>query len=304
MAKIRISLVYSLILLLFTALSAAAQERELLYSKSASNELQEITATIRKLNSAVTPGSQLTRKSEYFVRIAPRKYVVMAGGKLQDGARLGGKPLVFMTTPESVYGLSLLDIYVGIGYEAEDIIRWQRDEDMVMIVFRYPKEVAIIDITNGRLPADWNTKVITPTWKNIFSLFHLLATVQPVAQESPPERTLILKDDERDFVRRFSAKRKQRIARTPYAVLKAEGGPDWKYRNLLEQKLSVFEHFRGDGKTQNELRDPDGIGPGLLEFVGPNWNLNQLPEIAIIHLGKLTVKDSYGGSCSSCQPGK
>ena len=146
--------------------------------------------------------------------------------------------------------------------------------------------------------------MIIPTWKNIFSLFHLLATTRPVAQQSPPERTLILRDDEREFVRRFSPKRKQRIANTAYAVLKAEGGPDWKYRNLLEQKLSVFEHFRGNGETQNELRDPDGTGPGLLEFVGPNWNLKELPEVAIIHLGKLTMKDSYGGGCSSCQPGK
>ena len=152
MAKIRISLVNSLLLLLFTALAAAAQERELLYSKSASSELQEITATIRNLKSAVTPGDQLTRKTEYFVRIAPRKYVVMADGKLQDGARLGSKPFVFMTTPESVNGLSLLDIYAGIGYEAEDIIRWQRDEDMVMIVFRYPKEVAFTDTTMAAFP--------------------------------------------------------------------------------------------------------------------------------------------------------
>jgi len=303
MAKLRVSLVQTLLLLLFTALAAAAQERELLYSKSATTELQEITATIRNPKSAVTPSAQLTRKSKYFVRIAPRKYVLMTDGKLQDGARLGGKPFVFMTTPQSVYGLSLLDIYVGIGYEAEDILRWQRDEDMVMIVFRYPPEVAITDITNGRLPADWHTKVITPTWKNIFALFHLLATARPVAQQFP-ERTLILKDHERDFVRSFSARRKQRIARTAYAVLKSEGGPDWKYRNLLEQKLSVFEHFRGNGQTQNEVRDPDGIEQGLLEFVGPNWNLKDLPEVAIIHLGRLTMKDSYGGGCSTCQPGK
>ena len=38
----------------------------------------------------------------------------------------------------------------------------------------------------------------------------------------------------------------------------ALGGDDWKYRSLLETKLSLFEHFRGTGRTQNELEDRDG----------------------------------------------
>ncbi|HWP55837.1 MAG TPA: hypothetical protein VN476_17035, partial [Pyrinomonadaceae bacterium] len=219
------------------------------------------------------------------------------------GARLGGNPFVFISTPESVYGLSLLDIYVGIGYEAEDIIRGQRDEDMVMMVFKYPNEIAVSDIKDGRLPADWDKKVLIPTWANMFSLFHLLATPRPVTQQLAPERTLVLTDAERDLILGFSATRKQRITKISYAVLKAERGPDWQYRSLLEEKLSVFEHFRGTGQTWNEVSDPEGVKPGLLEFVGPNWSLKELPELAIVHLGKLTMKDSYGGGCTLCRSG-
>jgi hypothetical protein len=304
MAKIRIAFLPALLLVLLSSVGVEAKKRELLYSKSASGKLPEIIATIRNGKSTITPSAQLTRKTEYFVRIAPRKYIFTPEGKLQDGARLGGTPFVFMSTPESVYGLSLLDIYVGIGYEAEDIIRWQRDEDMVMMIFKYPSEIAASEITNGRLPADWDKKVLIPTWPNVLSLFQLLATPRPVTQPLAPERTLVLTDAEREFVLGFSADRKQRITKIAYAVIKAEGGPDWQYRSLLEQKLSVFEHFRGNGETQNEVSDPDGVKAGLLEFVGPNWSLKELPELAIVHLGKLTMKDSYDGGCTLCRSGK
>ena len=296
MPKTLTSFLLSLLLLVLSSAATLAQERELLYSKSASGRLQEITATIRNLKSPTTPGEQLTRKTEYFVRIGPRKYIFAENGQLQDGARLGGKPFVFVTTPESVFGLSLLDVYVGIGYEAEDIIRWQRDEDMVMIVFRYPKEIVTTDITNGRLTDRWNSRVFIPTWANVFSLFHNLAALDPAAQQGLTP--LGLSPADRDFVLGFSAGRRRRITKASYAELKAAGGPDWKYRNLLEQKLSVFEHFRGNGHTQNEVRDPDGVAAGLLEFVGPNLNIKALPEVAIIHLGTLTMKDSYGAGCA------
>lgn len=296
MAKIRKSFLLSLVLVLLSSIGAVSQERQLLYSKSASPKLKEIVATIRNTKSAITPSEQLTRKTDYFIRITSRKNVFTPDGKLKDTAKLGGKPFVFISTPESVYGLTLLDIYAGIGYEAEDIIRWQRDEDMVMMLFKYPNEIAVSDIKDGRLPADWDKKVFEPKWPNIFSLFHLLAT--------PTPGTLGLTDAERDFVLKFSAASKERITKTPYPVLKAERGPDWQYRSLLEQKLSVFEHFRGNGQTQNEMIDPEGVKPGLLEFVGPNWSLKELPELAIVHLGKLTMKDSYQGGCSLCQPGK
>ena len=118
MTRIRISFLLSLLLVLLSSVGAVAQERELLYSKSPSRQFREIIQTIRNPKSAVTPSAQLKRQTEYFVRIAPRKYIFTPDGKLLDSARLGGTPFVFISTPESVYGLSLLDIYVGIGYEA------------------------------------------------------------------------------------------------------------------------------------------------------------------------------------------
>lgn len=79
-------------------------------------------------------------------------------------------------------------------------------------------------------------------------------------------------------------------------MLEATGGSDWEYRKLLESKLSVFEHFRGNGRTQNEILDPDAKQKGLVEVVAPNMKLNQLQEVAIIHLGKLVIEDCYSAN--------
>jgi hypothetical protein len=296
------SLLLALLLLISNPFGVAAQERELLYAKSMSGKLREITVTIRNLKSEVTPCQLLTRNTDYYVRIAPRKYILTENRKLKEGARLGAKPFVFVTTPESVFGLSLLDIYLGIGYEAEDVMRTQRDEDMVLIVFKYPPENAASGITNGLLPDDWGKKIYIPTWENIFSLFEHLAAVEPAKQkELPFERVLAMSQAEREFVLGFPVEAKHRITKSAYAELKAAGGLNWKYRELLEQKLSIFEHFRGTGYTQNEVRDPEGVETGLIEFVAPNLRIEDFPEAAIIHLGQLTMKDSYGGGCNSCR---
>lgn len=301
MPKARILWRLSLCLLVLSSVATQAQERELLFSKAPSPKLQEITAHLRNLKSAVTASNDLTRKTDYFVRITPRRYLFQ-GVKLNDSAMLGGNPFVFLTTPESVYGLSLLDIYVAIGYEAEDVLRWQRDEDMVMVVFKYPNDIATTDVTNGLLPDAWNKSVYIPSWENMFSLLHRMATLDPTTQQTLP--TFRMSQMEREFLVSFPAEGKQKIKTRAYAGLKADDGPEWKYRSLLEQKLSVFEHFRGTGHTQNEVRDPGGVETGLLEAVGPNMNINQFPEVAIIHLGQLGVKDSYGAGCSLCKPPK
>ena len=57
----------------------------------------------------------------------------------------------------------------------------------------------------------------------------------------------------------------------------------------------MFEHFRGDSRTENELleyRDKP-VPPRLREVIAPNMKINGLPEVAIIHLGKLIIEDSY-----------
>lgn len=296
MTKTRTLLVVSSLLLFVGRGGAAAQEeprRTLLYPESVSGKLQEVAARILNPAGEMTPCLRLERKTDYFVRIAPRRFVMAGEKSLKDGAMLGGKPFVFVTTAESVYGLSLLDLYVSIGYEAEDILRTPPDEEMVMIVFQYPKEIAASNVTNGLLPDDWDKKVYVPTWENMFSLFHRLAAVPGKMSQA-----------ERDFVLNFPAEAKQRVAKTAYAELKAAGGADWKYRSLLEQKLSVFEHFRGNGRTQNEVRDPDGVEAGLIESVGPNLGVGELPEVAVIGLGRLVLKDSLGAGCKLCQPPK
>ncbi len=107
------------------------------------------------------------------------------------------------------------------------------------------------------------------------------------------------------FVLGFPERGKERIKKASYTELKAIGGADWVYRSLLESKLSVFEHFRGNGRTHNEVLDPEGVQPeaGLIEFVGPNRKLKDLPEVAIIHLGRLNIEDTYGVKAAS-SPGR
>ena len=85
------------------------------------------------------------------------------------------KPFVFLTTPESIFGRSLLEIYADIGYEAEDIIRFQRNEDMVAILFRYPDDITLSKVADGNLDTDWPNRIYATTWDNILSLFTRLA---------------------------------------------------------------------------------------------------------------------------------
>jgi hypothetical protein len=279
---------------------ASAQERALLNSVQPSEELSAICTHIRHTTREKVPYDHLTRTTSYFVRIAPRKVILTESGDLREDAILGTRSLVFLTTPESIYGKSLLEIYEDIGYEAEDIIRWQRDEDMVAILFRYPVGISLSGVLDGQLPQQWSNWVYTPTWDNMYALLERLAenaTIEPQKRgEFAPERTFFRSEAERMFVLGFPERGKERIKKVPYAELKAIGGADWVYRSLLESKLSIFEHFRGNGRTHNEVLDPEGLEPeaGLIEFVGPNRKIKDLPEVAIIHLGRLAIEDLYG----------
>ena len=295
-----------LILLLFFGNSAAmAQERDLLYSKSLSPRLQRIVAAIRNPKSGRVDEERLNQITDFFVRIAPRSDILTKDNQLLDESNqgqktaiLGTKPFIFLTSPESIYGRSLLEIYTDIGYEAEDIIRRQHNQDVVAIIFRYPENVTLAqDLKDGILPKDWNEKVYISYWDNIFSLFYRLAenaNVEPDKRgEFAPERTFFRSEAEKSFVLNYTVIAKHRLKKVPYAELKATGGGDWAYRKLLEDKLSIFEHFRGNGRTQNEVADPDGEQLGIVEFVGPNRKIKDLPEVAIVHLGKLIIEDTY-----------
>ena len=301
-AKIRILVLPMLILSLFILLQFAAAdaayalEREILHMSNRQKQLQEIVALIQDPAKKDACASMAQQRS-YFVRIAPTKHILAEDRSIRENAILGTKPYVFMTTPEEICGKSLLEIYLNIGYEAEDIIRWQKGTDMVAVVFRYPENITYSDITNGALPEKWNRHIYAPTWDNIFSIFEKLASdakIDPDKKgEFSPGKTFFRNAEDKDFVLNFPAK--QDIRETAYAALKVRGGENWRYRLLLEKKLSIFEHFRGNGRTINETLDPDGTDKtsGIFEFVGPNRKIRDLPEVAVIHLGALLIYDKY-----------
>jgi len=241
----------------------------------------------------------LPAASGYYARIAPRKHILNPDNSLSEQAILGTKPFVFFTLPESLYGKSLLDMYLDIGYEAEDIIRWQRDADMVVVLFRYADTVGgAVQSLAGQLPDNWKNQVYVPTWDTVFALFDKLAAEATIEAdkrgEFAPQTLFFTSAAQQQFVLGFPQAGKDRLKAASYASLAATGGADWVYRDLLEKKLSIFEHFRGNGRTLNELVDPRGVQheAGLREFVGPNAKLKDLAEIAVLHLGALLIKDT------------
>jgi hypothetical protein len=289
----------SLSLMLFvTAGQARAQDRKLLDSTPLSDTLGAIVANLQDRHHAQVANDELRRDTNYLIRLVPRGAAVTPENRVREDAVLGTKPFVFLATPEGLYGKSLLEISLDIGYEAEDILRSQRGKKMVAVVFRYPDDITLSDVEDGRLPAHWRRRLYVPTWENASALFHHLArgaTIEPNrGDEFAPRRLFFRSRAEKRFVLGFPAAGLQRIETTDYATLRAFGGADWEYRSLLERKLSLFEHFRGNGRTINETAGSQGAGAneGLLEFLGPNLRLKDLPELAIIDYGALTIEDA------------
>ena len=282
-----------------------AQQRTVLYENSPSPHMRELVKILQDPRSDKVPLSQLPKPSRYFVRITERRFVLTPDNKLLPTAVLAGpvRPFAFLTTPEGFFGKSLLEIYGDIGYEAEDMIRSQRNADMVVMLFRYPDDVSLSTVSNGNLSGDWRRGVYATTWDNVLSLFtHLVQDERSslCKQNQMPVANICLPSSDRSFVRRFQSTARQQLKRKTkaYAVLHATGGPLWRYRKLLEDKLSLFEHFRGDGRTENELLDSRDAEPQgqLYEVVGPNMKLSDLPEVVIIHLGKLIIDDCYSAT--------
>jgi len=279
-----------------------AQRREVLYSNSSSPQLQQLANVLRDPHSKQVPLDQLPKPSRYFVRITERRFVLTDKNELSPTAVLAGpaRPFAFLTTPEGFFGKSLLEMYADIGYEAEGIINQQRNADMVVILFRYPDNINLSPVTNGNFGRDWRNQIYPTTWDNVLSLFSQLVQDQasPICQQrQTPAANICLPSTDRVFVKKFRATARRQLPqpRNGYAVLHATGGPLWRYRKLLEDNLSLFEHFRGDGRTENELLDSRDKEPQgrLYEVVGPNVNLSELPEVVIIHLGKLIIDDCY-----------
>ncbi len=69
--------------------------------------------------------------------------------------------------------------------------------------------------------------------------------------------------------------------------LMAVGGVDLRNRCLLESRLSVFKHLRGNNDTQNELSTPLLLQLTLrmLEYVVPSKKLLKFDEIKVVESG-------------------
>ena len=297
-------IVFSLCVVLLHAASISAQERSVLFTNSSSDTMQELVRNIRNTNHEKIPSDKLPPPAGYFVRIAPRNRVLTPDNKILETAVLAApsKPFVFLTTPEGIFGKSLLEIYEDIGYEAEGIIRDQRNEEMVAVLFRYPNNITLSNITDGNLDSDWSNRIYGTTWDNLLSIFPQLVQDNQsdvCRQGDVPSRRICLPKADADFVLSYPAEGKLLIKTARYRLLQAIGGSDWKYRKLLEDTLSVFEHFRGDGRTENELlelRDKPDTPAQLREVVGPNMKINRLQEVAVVDLGRLMIDVCYSAS--------
>ena len=306
--------IFLLIVLLYAPGSICAQERSVLYTNSSSETMQDLVKKIRNADSEKIPADKLPPATGYFVRIAPRNRVLTVDNKILETAVLAApsKPFVFLTTPEGIFGKSLLEIYEDIGYEAEGIMRDQPNQEMVAILFRYPNTITLSNVKDGNLDSDWPNRIYETTWDNMLSLFPQLVQDNQsdlCRQAEAPSRRICLPKLDADFVLSFPAEGKLLVKTARYRLLQGIGGSDWKYRKLLEDTLSVFEHFRGDGRTENELlelRDKPDTPAQLREVVGPNMKINRLPEVAVIDLGRLMIDVCYSGGSKGLPkcPGK
>jgi hypothetical protein len=218
-------------------------------------------------------------------------------GDLNRDGWLGTKQFVFASTPDSVQGKSLLEIYLDIGYQATDVFRRQLNRDMVLLLFRLAPHTVVWPGRYGQLPAQWRDTIYVPTWDNVFALFERMARDaeidrdRPPGNERAPEGTFFRTEASRRFVLSYPASGKSRIRATGYDILLGLGGADCTYRRLLERKLSIFRHFKGDGRTHNEVLFPSGFvnETGLLEYLVPNRKLVELDELYVVSMGSLRL---------------
>lgn len=271
---------------------------------------------VRSLNAAPVPYDRLSPRTHYYVRIVPLKHIVNCKKQINPNAFLGAKPFVFVTSPQGVAGKRLLDIYKDLGYAPADVLNdhthslaGRADErgppdlkEAAAVVFRFPSAVRDCSVRDGRLPDDWDRRVYVPTWDNVYALFARLAATAvvdaPRADEFQPERLFFRSTAEKTFVLNYPASRLKRRKKTSFATYQAlmlAGGADWDYRKLLEDKLSIFPHFRGTGRTLNVFLDPymTKADAGIFEYIGPNAKLKDLPEVAVIHLGTIKMEETY-----------
>jgi hypothetical protein len=280
---------------------AAHPTRRLLYPQDAADlkpALKEAVAELLTKRKEVPDPEQVSAAGvRVFVRVLPLKHVVdEKTSGLKDGARLGARPFVFLTTPEALYGKSLAGSFAAIGYSAEEAFLKNGGEKMAAVVFKYPGGFPVHP-EGECLPEDgWDNRVYPATWDNLFCLTERMvrsgrSVVGLVAREDAPKKLSLRSEADKAFVLGYPKAGKDRLRRASYASLKGVGGADWEYRQLLERCWSASEHFRGDGRTKLTYGSPSGSQKGFPEFVGPNLALSDTGTLAVIYLGTLKISE-------------
>ncbi len=229
-----------------------------------------------------------------FARVMTRNDVLDGSG-LRNGAMLGGKPFVFVTLPEALYGRNLLHVFSTIGYSAEEVLTSQLGEEKVVAIFRWEDKVIAHPGRDGALPDAWSCAVYPATWDNVFSLVDRMAGDPQwnyVGEENQPAvltKLQLRSPKEGQFLLGFPDAGKQRIKSSSYYALRKTKGADWEYRQLLERSMNLGEHFSGDGTSQATMIGRAKPPAGFPEFLGPNRGVAALAEVAIISLGALSV---------------
>jgi hypothetical protein len=198
--------------------------------------------------------------------------------------------------PEAAWGRPLLNVLSAIGYDPEDMLRAEVGTEKVALVFAYP-DARLHKCRDGRLPREWQRHVYPATWENLFALMdHLVAEkgrveIRREGWSFRPTKIILCSERERAFLVNFPESGKRRVASTPYPALRCTGGPDWKYRSLLDRLLGASEHFRGNGTTKLTLGLKGKAIRGFPEFLGPNRELKGIRDLAIVSLGTLKVSE-------------
>uniref|UniRef100_UPI0015C4A16C hypothetical protein n=1 Tax=Candidatus Entotheonella palauensis TaxID=93172 RepID=UPI0015C4A16C len=284
-----------------------AQGRTLLYPANAADLSAELQDIVNKIIDPSTKKVWLDGMApgNYFARLTEKRFIVNADGTRNDGAVLGSKPFVFITVPQTFYGRQLFEAYSSLGYGVENVLANSRKQQALM-VFRYPDEIQLHPtVNNGQVPTEnFRSRIYVPVWSNVFPLFSRLSREAVIVSGGfHPFDVTFSNHREKMFVIGFPREGRRRIVHSSYTELESEGGADFVYRNLLDAKMSMNNHFLGTGKTKNTVLG----GEGVLEFIGPNLRvftphsddrhkIPALAEVAVIDMGAIvTYVQTYDG---------
>jgi hypothetical protein len=272
--------------------------RTLLYPAKVEDVAESIRPFVNKLlaREQKSIDAKDAKPTGIFARIITRKYV-LDGKTLKKGSTLGTKPFVFTTLPETLYGRNLLEVFSMIGYSAEEVLTREHGEEKVVVLFRWEKEIVLHSDRGGKLPDAWHSAVYPATWDNLFALVEKMASdknwnyVKEADKPSVLNKLQLQSLKEGQFLLSFPDAGKKRIKSSNYSVLRSIKGSDWEYRQFLDRSMGASEHFSGDGKSKPTMNGQSKPPTGFPEFLGPNRELMNLPEIAVIGLGKLQVME-------------